>query len=97
LKCGGTLELSHDTPVNLRLRYYQGPRYSVALTLLIRKVIPGASNIHCNESSDYQYFYGNRDDKFTGLPPNLTDYWFGDLISAGWVVPTADNYVRPQE
>ncbi|MCB0391941.1 MAG: hypothetical protein KDD58_11660 [Bdellovibrionales bacterium] len=95
MKCGATILLEKNKPINLRLRYYQGPRTSVALTMLIRKVSSSNSSIHCNQKSDHEFFYSSGDDKNNNVTPNLEDFWFGDLIDAGWVVPTVDNYKLP--
>lgn len=92
LACGSSLNLSKDQKIKMRLRYYQGPRTEIALTVLMRKAAPGQSNVHCGASSQYQFFYPTFAAKEQGSAPNYEDFWFGDLLEAGWEVPTSENF-----
>lgn len=100
LKCStGSVVLTKESRVNLRLRYYQGPRNVIALTLLMKKV--NSVNFEVDElcgiraSGGGFRFFGA--DPTPGYVPELEDSNFGDLIRRGWFVPTQDMFLIPEE
>jgi hypothetical protein len=84
--------LDDQTRLPVEIKYYQGPRTQIALTLMWRQVasLNSAADSMCGVS-------GN--DAFFGPPPhtNFTDYGYATLISPqhGWKVIGSSNYVAP--
>ncbi len=93
--CGSPLiEMKRDTEKLMQLDYYQGPRYHIALMLLMRKVTPAqdgtfARDPSCGYVSNEQWFDPNH-----GSTPQPR---FTALATRGWRVLTADNYALPNE
>ena len=86
--CGQTLTMTHGSQFNLRLDYYQGPRYHIALIPMWRKVSAGgASEPLCGQSGNALFFdYNNHS---APLPA------YSDLLARGWKPLTQDNFRIP--
>jgi hypothetical protein len=83
MKCSTQfVELNRNSKYPIRMRYYQGPRTAIALTMMMRAVdnrfsqAPGATDISCNRTVQG------------------TDFT-SDLRSRGWFVPQADAFGFP--
>lgn len=81
---------SRDVRMPMKLAYYQGPRYHIALTLLWRKVNPGQSlsDARCGQSGNGLFWDSTVD-------PSIAQDAFIELLSRGWKVLGPDNYVIP--
>lgn len=82
MKCSNQFfSLDHKSQIPLRLRYYQGPRTRLALTIVMRQVdnysyqVPGSTDSMC--------------DRDIGTNANF------ELASRGWFVPDKDFYAFP--
>lgn len=84
MKCSSMfIELNRDSKYPIRMRYYQGPRTAIALTMMMRPVFnrfaqtPGATDISCDRTVQG------------------TDFT-SDLRSRGWFIPQADAFAFPE-
>lgn len=91
--CGSPLvDMKRDTEKLMQLDYFQGPRYHIALMLLMRKVTPAADgsfarDLSCGVTSNNAWFDPNNN---SAPQPTYTA-----LASRGWRLLTADNYAIP--
>jgi hypothetical protein len=86
------------TLIPMKLDYFQGPRYNIALMLLWREIPScGANGVDtgadlydeaCNQAGNDTFFIWEND------PATPTDLWLG-MLSRGWKVLSPDNYVLP--
>ncbi len=91
--CGkSALPLAALDRVPIRLKYYQGPRHHIALTLLWRRVAANTAqalaDVECGKSGNDRFF-NSRTVPSTPLKPFL------DLQARGWRVLTPANYRLP--
>lgn len=85
-----TLSLKELDRVPVELKYFQGPRWHIALTLMWRKV-DATTNLNdplCGVSGNYTYF--NPD-----YTPSRPQKAYNDLLARGWKVLTPDNFTLP--
>ena len=88
-----TVAMTYATEKLMQLDYYQGPRYHIALVVMMRKVTDAdaqgkfAADPLCGASSNNGWF-----DPDHGSAPQKA---YTDLLSRGWQVLTADNYAIP--
>jgi hypothetical protein len=99
LRCATTgINFTSTTQIPLKLDYFQGPRYNIALMLLWREIPScGASgqdtpndlyDVACDQAGNDTFFIWEND------PVTPTDLWIG-MLSRGWKVLSPDNYVLP--
>ena len=83
------ISFTHETEKLMQLDYYQGPRYHIALVVMMRKVgAEGAGHDPlCGATSNEGWFDYNN----ASAPQQA----YKDLITRGWQVLTADNYGIP--
>ncbi len=87
------IDLKTTSRIPMRIKYYQGPRNHIALTLLWRR-LPNSSTVLkeplCNyETHNNHYFFGPIETQ----PPNLTGYAYGNLVGRGWKPLNAKNFI----
>jgi hypothetical protein len=91
------VDFSSSTSLPMRLDYFQGPRYNIALMLLWREVpetingVDDPANLEdsaCGQSGNDLWF------DWTVTPSVPTDYWLA-LLSRGWKVLSPQNYFLP--
>lgn len=89
LGCDTTgLVFDANSRIPMRIKYYQGPRTEIAMTLLwrYRTSADKLDDVDCGVSSSTAFF-----------GPNYTDqtnkYKFGQLLDRNWRVLTSDNFV----
>lgn len=94
-----TIQFDNSTALPIKVDYFQGPRYNIALILLWREIPVtscGANESEalrdpaCGESGNNEFF--NWDE--TGSPSTPTDVWIG-MLNRGWKVLNVDNYYLP--
>jgi hypothetical protein len=84
------ISMTHETEKMLQLDYYQGPRYHIALVVMMRKLDAGqqpGKDALCGMTSNEAWFDYNH-----GSAPQKA---YNDLLARGWQVLTADNYAIP--
>lgn len=93
LGCAGkSIPIGRDSRIPIRLTYFQGPRYHIALTLLWRKVDPSAgrtalNEIECGrEGNEYYFQPGNQTTAAVPKAPYL------GLLARGWRPLRAENF-----
>jgi len=87
------INLNANSRVPLRIRYYQGPRTHIALSLLWRLVPAGQESqppaeANCGRTGNDLYF-GN----VLQGPANLTDYEYGKMVQRGWKAIDSGNFI----
>jgi hypothetical protein len=95
---GGYVQLDSTTHVPVRIKYFQGPRFRIALILLWRKVgdhlttfdSAGLNGPECGLSGENQFF------DISTTPSTPTSHYTG-LLGRGWKVLAPDNFVLPGE
>ncbi len=100
LKCSVTpVKIGSNSKMNMRLRYFQGPRNVIALTLLMKKVDPNhfSEDELCGQRDAQNGFQFFGEYPSPGYQPDLVNSPFGDLLSRGWFVPTAGMFLLPLE
>lgn len=84
------ISMTRETEKMLQLDYYQGPRYHIALVVMMRKLgagqQPGQDPL-CGMTSNEAWFDYNH----ASAPQKA----YNDLLARGWQVLTADNYAIP--
>jgi hypothetical protein len=87
------INMTRDTEKLMQLDYYQGPRYHIALVVMMRKVTDSnaagtfAADPLCGMTSNSAWF-----DPHNASAPQKS---YNDLLARGWQVLTADNYAIP--
>ena len=98
LGCSENLvELKRDQLYPLRLKYFQGPRSHIALTLLMRKVDDPATHTEdslCGHVDSA--FFGQDPAQNPNYVPEYVNSKFGQLLSRGWFVPPTEMFVLPK-
>jgi hypothetical protein len=76
----------------IRVKYYQGPREHIALTLIWRKVSAenSATDAYCGQSGNDLFWNSN-------VVPSTPTSKFNDLLARGWKIPSAQNYILPPD
>lgn len=80
--------LDSASALPMRLYYYQGPRYHIALTMMWRPWNGSASDAECGRNGNSRYFDWTVD-------PSAPTSTFNGMLSRGWRVMTADNFHLP--
>jgi hypothetical protein len=88
-----TVDMTYDTRMPIRLDYFQGPRYHVALIILWRSIPDHATDadladVACGLSGNGKFFDSTQN------PPAPTGTWQG-LMNRGWKVLSPENYMLP--
>lgn len=78
MKCGAAVQLNRASRIPMRMKYFQGPKDEIAVTLLWRKVGSG-NNEGCDSASGW--FSG-------GQPTNK----YNRLLAQGWKVMGPNNF-----
>lgn len=86
------IQMNRDTEKLMQLDYYQGPRYHIAMMLLMRKVSSTGTR-----TQDSSCGFASNDDWFDPNHGSVPKPRFTDLASRGWRVLTADNYALTNE
>jgi hypothetical protein len=89
--CGAkAIHLARTDLHPIHVKYYQGPRDHIALTLIWRKVaaISTANDATCGQNGNTLFW----DPSVTPSAPTST---YNDLISRGWKVPAPANFILP--
>ncbi|MBS1961172.1 MAG: hypothetical protein JST04_03070 [Bdellovibrionales bacterium] len=89
--CGASaVYLKHNEPRAIRVRYYQGPRYHIALTMMWRKAgsASSAKDAYCGQSGNDLFWNSN-------VTPSAPTSKYNDLVSRGWKVPSPENFILP--
>jgi len=100
LKCASQeLSLQTGKKIPLRLRYYQGPRTTIALTLVMRKLTTGElagldTDCDFTDSGSGRWFGGVTTDP--GYVPDLKNSKFGALLARGWFIPPKAMFALPE-
>ncbi|MDZ4660727.1 MAG: hypothetical protein SGJ18_03825 [Pseudomonadota bacterium] len=89
LGCGATtLQMNADTRLPIRLKYFQGPRYHIALMMLWRKVngtVPPSEPL-CGVTGNETWFDPQNQQPTAN---------FNSLLSRGWQVVKPNNFKLP--
>lgn len=99
LKCSNSvIDLSQTKKIPMRLRYYQGPRTTIALTLVMRKLLtselPGMDSDCDFTDTSGDYWFGASTTS-QGYAPNYTTSRFGQLLGRGWFIPEKTMFALP--
>ncbi len=84
------IAMTHETEKLMQLDYYQGPRYHIALVVMMRKLGENEAagrDVLCGMTSNEAWF----DSAKSSAPQKA----YQDLLARGWQVLTADNYAIP--
>lgn len=79
MKCGGAVQMSRSSRIPMKLKYFQGPRTEIAVTLLWRKVGSG-NNTGCDVAGGW----------FNGSGQGTKQY--NDMMAQGWKVMGVNNF-----
>ena len=85
------ISFTNDTRTALRIKYFQGPRYEIALTLLWRPMPTDASlvkDVDCGRA-DSNYWFGSPNN----AQPDYTTSGYANLLKRGWKVLKPANYL----
>jgi len=82
--------LKKNETLPIHLKYYEGPRYKIALTLVWRKVAgtSATKDASCGTSGDDLFWNSN-------VSPSAPTANYNDLVASGWKVPAAKNFLLP--
>lgn len=86
------IEFSQETRYNIRLRYFQGPRYHISLVAMMRPWPAGnptGSDPRCGQSGNSLFFDS------TKSPPQPMPAYL-ELLTRGWEVLQTENYELPE-
>ncbi len=88
LGCGQRLTLNHESELVVKMDYYQGPRYHIAMIPMWRKVTASTANEpRCGETGNEHWFDYNDNSK-----PKAA---YNSLLTRGWKPIHADNWNLP--
>ncbi len=84
------LKKSETRPI--RVKYFQGPREHISLTLMWRKVAAenAAKDVLCGASGN-DYFWNSN------VTPSAPTAKYNELVSRGWKIPRAKNFILPPD
>lgn len=85
--------LTTTTRLPMRIKYFQGPRTEIALTLMWRKLDSAAASkadSACDRWGDNLFFGPNRSQ------PDLVNYEYGQLLRRGWKPLAPENFILPE-
>ncbi len=86
-----TVTMDHNTRIPVRVSYYQGPRYHIALMTLWRKVDLATQSLAdptCGKSGNDLFFDYN-------VVPSAPKKAYNDLLARGWAPIPAKNFQLP--
>lgn len=89
------VSLKHSQLLPVQIKYYQGPRAHIALTLLARQLQPNQAageDPDCGLTSS-SAFYGSDPNQNANYVPDLINSKFGELTRRGWFVPQSEMFV----
>ncbi|MCM0605170.1 MAG: hypothetical protein KA715_03700 [Xanthomonadaceae bacterium] len=83
-----------NTRLPVKINYYQGPRYHIAMMLMWRKVVDASAaslvESQCGKSGNSFFFNSN-------VSPPVPSANYTGLIGRGWKVLSTDNFLLPAE
>lgn len=84
------LKKSETRPI--RVKYFQGPREHISLTLMWRKVSAenSAKDALCGTGGNYYFWDSN-------VTPSAPTAKYNELMARGWKVPKAKNFILPPD
>jgi hypothetical protein len=84
--CGSVVHMTASTKLNMRIDYYQGPRYEIALVPIWRLVNSSQppSESLCNQNGNTLFFDPNNN--------SATEAAYTKLLGEGWYPLTSANY-----
>jgi hypothetical protein len=89
-KCAGrVVNMTRDSSFPIRVQYFQGPRYHIALILMWRPYTGSLSDTACGASGNSKFF------DYTQIPSAPTAYYNG-MLARGWKPLDAANYALPR-
>ncbi len=90
------ISLKKDSRVPMRIKYYQGPRVRIALTLLWRKIPAASANAQeefCDATKGDEFYYGAVSDT---TPPDYVNHGYGKLVQRGWKPLAISNFIAAE-
>lgn len=96
LECStSAIYLDRTSKLKMRLRYYQGPRTTIALTMVMKPVSSVATVVQplCGLSSSTWYGARTTD---PGYEPDYINSFFGQLLGNGWFIPNQKMFELPE-
>ncbi len=86
------VRMSRATTRPIRLKYYQGPREHISLTLIWRKVAAenSSKDVLCGKSGN-DYFWNSN------TVPSTPTAKMAELTARGWKIPKAKNFILPPD
>ncbi|MFK8137684.1 MAG: hypothetical protein AB8E15_04905 [Bdellovibrionales bacterium] len=96
--CSEPIYLEKSRPLPLNLKYYQGPRTEIALTLVYRPVLPNDNGSHralCG-ISDINFFGAELTNSQlqTVIENPVVDSKWNSVVNSGWKVISSENLYR---
>lgn len=86
--CGDTVYFDHDTSIDVRLDYYQGPRYHISLIPMWRRVDQSTQvEPECGKKGNSRYFDFNNN--------STPQQAYLDMLLRGWQPIAAENWHLP--
>jgi len=84
------IRLKKNEPLPIHVKYYQGPRQHIALTLIWRKVASAtsATDASCGLTGNDTFWNSN-------VTPSAPTSKYTDLLARGWKIPAAKNFILP--
>lgn len=94
--------LDNKTEVPLRIRFYQGPRTTIALTLIMKKVSGRtlkSSEVDplCGTTDGNGFFWFGSATNSENYVPDYVNSPFGELQSRGWFIPDETMFLLPDQ
>lgn len=89
MSCGSKpLDMTHGSGKTLDIKYYQGPRYHIALVMMWRPAQSGKDSL-CNQEGNDLFFNPENGSKPTQK--------YKDLLARGWRPIPAENFFLPDQ
>jgi len=94
MKCATEpVELTADSKLPLRIKYFQGPRYHISLILMWRPWPSNPADVNdplCGHTSNQDFFDSTQE-------PSTQEWAYNQLLSRGWKPLEADNFLLKDE
>ncbi len=86
------IELKKNISRPIRVKFYQGPRYHIALTLMWRKVSAenSATDANCGLTGNDVFWDSTK-------TPSLATAKYNELLTRGWKVVPSKNFILPSD
>lgn len=91
------VEMTAQSKINMRLRYFQGPRTTIALTFVMKKVDPAnfEQDDLCGQTDSAEFRWFGEATSSADYQPDYVNSPFGQLLSRGWFIPNQDMFLLP--